>query len=455
MEWKFCKNCGGKLGSDSIICTECEMAIGKGGKFCPNCGKQIDQTIGKCIYCAYDTVQQDDKKVSGWLAFFLWYGLGIGGLASIVYAIYTIVSDGDYDILSAIIELLPAILIFIIAIYGIWAFYHKKTNAVSIAKTYIVMSILSGVFAIIVSPLVGDEWSLRQPIRSFIWATIWLTFLAKSENVERLIPKATRTWKLFEKLVLAIYVGILILFTIASAFNNAWHTSITKSIETANKDLPMEVDEGLIMQNVSLNDDCITFNLQHTDVYKYEISDDVLSNLAEFSKYETLYGFYENTESYELVRMCLENGYSVRYLYHDTLSEELYQYTITPEEYYAAIQSDTFHCPDEVLDKYIAIYNAKLPDYYLGDCTIQEIYRQNEMSIVYDLTLPEMSLADLQSLDTTTLRDYISNIWDNNINDPVMRLAIINQMTIGFQFNTFSGLKYQRVDITPAMYNQL
>ena len=57
-EQKFCKNCGSQLGDDSIVCTKCEMAIGKGSKFCPECGSPLDPTTGQCNQCEPQQQQQ-------------------------------------------------------------------------------------------------------------------------------------------------------------------------------------------------------------------------------------------------------------------------------------------------------------------------------------------------------------------------------------------------------------
>ena len=57
-EQKFCKNCGSQLGDDSIVCTKCEMAIGKGSKFCPECGNPLDPTTGQCNQCEPQQQQQ-------------------------------------------------------------------------------------------------------------------------------------------------------------------------------------------------------------------------------------------------------------------------------------------------------------------------------------------------------------------------------------------------------------
>lgn len=153
---------------------------------------------------------ENSKKISGWLAFFLWVGLGWGGVSSLIKGIAAVVNDG-WGVFFSIVYLTSIIAVFVTAIYAIWAFYNQRTNAVSIAQTYIGMVALDGLTGLFSLWLLNDGSTIYDTIHQFIWATIWFTFLIKSDDVDFLIPEESRTWQKAEKIIFSVYVGTVVI----------------------------------------------------------------------------------------------------------------------------------------------------------------------------------------------------------------------------------------------------
>lgn len=159
-----------------------------------------------------DESYERSKSVSGWLAFFLWVGLGCGSALSLIMGI-TQVANANLGWMASLVVLILPLIIVVIAMYAIVAFYYRKSNAVALAKTYIAMTALDGVLGIIMSIAIKDSTMCPQGVRNLIWSAIWFTYLLESDRVADLIPKNIRTWRGFEKASLIIFVILEISFT--------------------------------------------------------------------------------------------------------------------------------------------------------------------------------------------------------------------------------------------------
>ena len=65
-----------------------------------------------------------------------------------------------------------------------------------------------------------------------------------------------------------------------------------------------------------------------------------------------------------------------------------------------------------------------------------------------------MSLDDMSSITTSYLKEYVSSNW-SDLYDSMIRLAIVNQMDICFEFNTYFGIEYAKIRMTPEIYNKM
>lgn len=182
-----CPNCGHETADDSI--------------FCEHCGTKIEEFKTP----ENDQMPQQPKPISGWLAFFLWVGIGLGAVASCVFA-FAELKNVTLTPLGILIAAGIQGSMLGVAIMTIIAFYKRKPNAVALAMTYIAMIAIDGVLQIIINSMVGDAEFDRNIVRSFIWAAVWFAYLKNSRQVAARIPAETREWKLPERLLLLIYI---------------------------------------------------------------------------------------------------------------------------------------------------------------------------------------------------------------------------------------------------------
>lgn len=136
----------------------------------------------------YDPDVPSDEPVGGWLAFFLYVGIGIGLLVNLFAAFSQlsnpIVSSVSYLQTVAYTELIFVALTAVIGVMTIVGFYKRWRDAVYLGMTYIGLMMLYGLVMVI--------FDISDGYRSLIWGTIWFLFLMKSSKVERMIPPAYR-----------------------------------------------------------------------------------------------------------------------------------------------------------------------------------------------------------------------------------------------------------------------
>lgn len=159
------------------------------------------------------------EPISGWLSVFLWLGVCGGLFITLVSNLFVYANSG----ISSLFDWLDIAYLAVFASAGILtvtAFLKRSTDAVALAKTFVVLTFVSGLITVIVggdgNPASYME-GLRSGWRPMIWAVIWFTFLCVSAKVERMIPSHTRK---MSKRCWAIIVAAAVIF-IATAVSIA------------------------------------------------------------------------------------------------------------------------------------------------------------------------------------------------------------------------------------------
>ena len=149
---------------------------------------------------------EDADKIEGWMAFFLWVGIGLGVIVSIFQSFFST---------SILSSLLYVSLFAVVGIKTIYAFYKRKENAVPLAITYCVMIGMDACFLAILNLITNDSGLWGQVIRGAIWSGIWITYLCYSDSVKDRFPESNRKWHKFEKIALwtlgILYIVVLII----------------------------------------------------------------------------------------------------------------------------------------------------------------------------------------------------------------------------------------------------
>lgn len=149
--------------------------------------------------------QPNDEDIHGWLKFFLIFFVGIGSVASLIMSFVTFEAADNFwlsasDIAFAIVYLATGILTLV-------AFHKRDTDAVFLAKTFVVLCFASNILALFGSEgEIGSDKMVPRMIRSIIWCCIWFIFLCSSNQVQSLIPKSYRKAKTRDWIIIAAVI---------------------------------------------------------------------------------------------------------------------------------------------------------------------------------------------------------------------------------------------------------
>lgn len=262
-----------------------------------------------------------DERINGWLAFFLWVGVGVGATISFFSILMAMFADPfGWIVTSCQFVLITAIVL--VAVLTILGFYRRWPNAVALAKTYIALMFIDGLFNGLVGFLLEDASMAFDTFRSLVWSAIWFTYLLCSAKVAGRIPSETRRWGGLEKIILSVAGSVYLYLGVAScmAFGAGNFTLLSGSFEnyieaTLNYSIGDRVDENMYISNAYLDGDEIVIEYKLTeDIWYYELDEEAML-------------YYLRMEKDVFTDMCFKKGYSLTYRLDDE------QVTITPEEY--------------------------------------------------------------------------------------------------------------------------
>lgn len=157
--------------------------------------------------------EDENSKISGWLAFFL-FAMMFGSIISAV-AMIAQFNLGEYggNWFLALADPILGVMLFALACYTLYSFIKRKTDAVFLAKTYVVAVFLSGLMALAVNSM-DDGANTFKPMdiaRPLIWGAIWFVFLSVSKQVERVFPPPVRQTDKKDWWILGLLIGIPVL----------------------------------------------------------------------------------------------------------------------------------------------------------------------------------------------------------------------------------------------------
>lgn len=139
-----------------------------------------------------------------------------------------------------------------LSIYTVYSFRQRKSNAVFLAKTYVIVVFVSNLLA-----LFSDEFeptglgSLQQVIRGLVWAIIWYTYLCVSKQIREIIPKEYRKLRNSDYGILVTFI-ILPLLILSIAIG---------SIQNSRQDEALNFIEKVELKDGEYTDGRIVFKL--------------------------------------------------------------------------------------------------------------------------------------------------------------------------------------------------
>ncbi|MBR2030960.1 MAG: hypothetical protein IKA04_01965 [Alistipes sp.] len=428
------------------------------------CDKYIEDEAQVAKQADKERELAEENDISGWLAVFLWIGLLGGALLSIGTSLF----NGSFNqgLFVAVIQVLYLIPLVLSAILAIIAFYKRWPNAVSLAKSYIIMIYMDAALSLLSLIILDNPSIVTWCIRNLVWATLWITYLHQSEKVKIVIPETVRVWKAPEKILLAIFT--IVWLAVASltvvgklAQSNPQLLSsvninqIDNTIKANNKNLPIDYKNGLVWSKMFKDDDSVVYLYNYKDIYKSDVDEKYTEQLALVQKHEVMADSATLLED-PFIGMCINAGYKVVFRYNDSVDQKLYDVVIDSEDYQKALNSEKYKCPISDIMRLINQYTADLPAEYPGGITLHNISLSSDNNtVVYNVRLPYMSADMYSTLTPAYLNNYFFENLSALLDDFIMRLAVVNQMTICFDISTASGVKYTKVNITPDKYNKI
>lgn len=139
---------------------------------------------------------KENTVIHGWLIFFC-LTIFLGGLFSAIYPLVTFdINDYCGSYVLGMADVILGLMLFVLAIFTIVALYRRDTDAIFLAKTYII-ACFAGNFIGFIS---GDYepsgiGSMSQIGRRLVWGAIWFLYLLNSSQVEEVIPSEYRKTK--------------------------------------------------------------------------------------------------------------------------------------------------------------------------------------------------------------------------------------------------------------------
>ena len=313
-------------------------------EFEDKCENYLEDTVKKVKIENEEKEYQASLTVSGWLAFFLWVGVGLGAVATCVLNIANLFDVG-LNVLSKTLFAVYLAGLVSIAVLTIKAFYKRASNAVALAATYIAMIAIDGLVGVVSSFLL-DDVTLLSSLRQLIWAAIWLSYLLMSTHVENMIPRQTRTWKLPEKIILGVYTlaCVMLVVGVNDLVNNPASNKFIDSeylidvtIEETNAQIALYNTPEHTVLDVVKEDGKIVYSYRLNEVT--EVLDQNISELlADQAKSEILSSFSLDPTAREELNLFYDNGYELRYRYLNANDEVLYTFDISLEEFKEATE---------------------------------------------------------------------------------------------------------------------
>lgn len=399
-------------------------------------------------------IEIQDRGISGWLAIFLWLGLGGGAIGSIAMVLMSF-KDSSFTILPAIPIVLYLTCLVITAVLAIKAFYKKESNAVSLARTYIAMILIDVVCNLISSFIIDDFSDIAYVFRQIGWVVIWFTYLSNSTQVERVIPKSTRTWEKTEKIILLVYtISVMSLIGITYYVTKNPLSSpfvTTESIlNEMNKEFPSQIDESTVVLELLLEENTIVYKMQNNEV-STEYDDFTKRELALIQRQDILCNFanQQDEENTQLLLQLLGEKHNLCYRTLNSVGFVLFESVVTLEDIKNAIYSGSgFKCNEQDYNELIEMYSNLLPaEGYMGEGTMLSSISHLGKKLTYNVILP-------YKINKSDVEDFLEENWID-FYDSLKHFATINKETIVYSFFNVNGKPLYDIEFSYDQYKKL
>lgn len=149
-----------------------------------------------------------NTKIHGWLSFFF-FAIILGGIISAIYPIVTYNAETyGYNGWLGAVDVFTGLSMFGIAVYTVYAFTHRKPNAVFYGRFYVMLVFVTNIISLIGGVEENGLQNTTQVVRGIVWGIVWFLYLLFSDQVQEVIPKSFRKVSGIDWGVLIALVGI-------------------------------------------------------------------------------------------------------------------------------------------------------------------------------------------------------------------------------------------------------
>lgn len=214
------------------------------------------------------------------------------------------------------------------------------------------------------------------------------------------------------------------------------------SIAKLNKMLPMAM-EGGVMTHISLEGHNIIYDFNY-DV-EVDLSEEDKGIMAMVHKHCGMSNMnsLQNFDAIELYEIIKGTEYSLLYRCHDVSSKYLFSFTINEDELRKAVSSAKYKCPLKDIRTAVDYVNKDLPfEDVDGFVFGKAVFNEDPYELIYSITFPYTKV-EMEFILKEDLDDYAVELC-NEIWDPAMILAGINEYPVVFVFHSADGTEYHR-----------
>ena len=460
----ICKDCKeGRFTSESGLTCGITEEKPSFGDFCPNYREDAE-------------AKEDNERrleeletpseISGFLAFFLYFMVPVGIVASAI-TLYL-----DYKSLEAIESffLKAYDIVFFLAylysaVYTIYGFHKRKPDTLYFAKYLAVVIFVSNLLALLAGPDSSSFLSnAPRLVMSLIWVVLIFIFLCTSEDVEERIPKIKRKISGVNKVIfllsivlpILLFVGGVLEVAVKTASDQGVKTQIEQACKQYSKTLPNDIGNGIALTKMYVEGNNLVYEYVKKDVKTDDYTKDQKDLLGLLAR-ENLHLSLGQIVKDEMVPLLIKAGYDAKWKYKDSEGWEMYSAVIKNNMLSAAMKPGfTYRTTSETFNRMIYLFRMNLPYELAENLTVTGVSESDDRSaLVYDLMVLGSDVSLLASLTSSYLKEYLSDVLPY-IQDIPLRIAILNGMDLEFRFHADSRSSWlMTVRFTEAEYKKL
>lgn len=396
--------------------------------------------------------ESPNMKGSNW---FLW--IGILSMVNILIeqlGVRMIFGLGTTSLLSAfgIIGIVLAILISISYIIT-YLFSSKKEYEWAYRLGY--WAYLADTIILFVCLFVDSSVIIDVVLHVILLISLYCQHPFLSQEIRK--KSKSETWS-GARIIMNLVLGAFIIATLVLSvrlFNNITNTPLNQLesyVEQCNSEAKVDNSTNQYVIECELKEN-VAFMKLHSNVYVNADLPNVYKEcMPIFSK--ELAMFYPNEFDMTLIQHCAEANYGMSIEWYDRNDEYSYSFSLSPDDITKIVSGTSYTTSEKVWTEFLLAWNKQCPFAYIQEDLIYKNAEVNKNKAIINLVFQGQSASDLQVITNTYLKEYLTNIF-NDLVDPYITLAMMNNMDIYFRFTSDASLCWQEdVIFTPKEYNK-